>query len=84
MWEYIPQKIKGFSAINKTDLSVFETSTRVGTYNINHSLGTGQFAEVKMCTDTRTGKQCAVKSMKKEKVCARLLEASHMFTHQPY
>ncbi|GMH68900.1 hypothetical protein TrST_g3181 [Triparma strigata] len=67
MWEYIPSKIKGFEELGDTNISVFESSTRIGDYTIGGLLGEGQFADVKLATSSKNHK-LAVKIMRKDRV----------------
>ncbi|GMI06397.1 hypothetical protein TrLO_g3734 [Triparma laevis f. longispina] len=68
MWEYIPSKIKGFEELGETNISIFESSTRIGDYTIGELLGEGQFADVKLATSSKSSRKLAVKIMRKDRV----------------
>jgi serine/threonine protein kinase len=73
LWEFLPsQDYKdtpgNFSALNEANLSVFESPNRISHYMIGSLLGEGQFANVKLCTDTITQRQFAAKIINKRKV----------------
>ena len=76
LWDYIPnhcidkinQKDSCFGEISKVDPTIFETSGRIGDYNIGELLGEGQFADVKLCTHIKTNQKLAVKVLQKSKV----------------
>ncbi len=55
IWYYIPRAIKKFPDISSPDLSLFETSSRVGDYKIGDTIGEGQFADVKVAVRLRAG-----------------------------
>jgi len=68
LWEYIPAKVKVFRDVERTNMSIFESETAVGSYKIGALLGTGQFANVHVSTNDKIEKKLAVKIMKKDKV----------------
>mmetsp|Transcript_28657 Transcript_28657/g.57332 ORF Transcript_28657/g.57332 Transcript_28657/m.57332 type:complete len:736 (+) Transcript_28657:30-2237(+) len=68
MWEYIPSKVKGFEQLGDTNVSIFESASRIGDYKIGKLLGEGQFADVKLATCSKSSTQLAVKIMRKDRV----------------
>lgn len=60
--------INPFSELDQVNHSIFETSNRIGNYEIGNILGEGQFANVRLGTDLSTNKPCAVKIMNKSKI----------------
>jgi len=57
-----------FSELDQIDHSIFETSNRIGNYEIGEILGEGQFADVRLGTELSTHETCAIKIMKKGKI----------------
>ena len=74
LWEFIPSQHchkevhDGFSELGNVNLSVFESPNRISHYMIGPILGEGQFANVKLCINTVTQKQYAVKVINKKQV----------------
>ena len=61
-------QIKGFDELEETNVSIYESSTRIGEYKIGEILGEGQFADVKLARKRDSDKVLAVKIMRKDKV----------------
>ena len=73
LWDFIPSQhndipLNDFSELGNVNLSVFESPNRIGNYDIGSLLGEGQFANVKLCTNSVTKKEYAVKVINKKKV----------------
>lgn len=54
--------------LGETNISIFESSTRIGDYTIGELLGEGQFADVKLATSSKSSRTLAVKIMRKDRV----------------
>ena len=69
LWNFIPT-ITGpdFAELGTTDHTVFETSDRIGDYDLGCMLGEGQFSDVRRCTQASTKMEFAVKIMRKNKI----------------
>jgi serine/threonine protein kinase len=72
LWEFIPSQhndnFNSFSELENVNLSVFETPNQISNYLIGPLLGEGQFAKVKLCINTITQNQYAMKVINKRKV----------------
>lgn len=72
LWEFIPtqnyHEFKNLSELGGMNLSVFETPNCISSYSIGTILGEGQFATVKLCTNTTNRKEYAVKIINKRKM----------------
>ena len=49
-------QIKGFDELGETNISIFESPTRIGGYKIGELLGEGQFADVKLAVKNNSDK----------------------------
>ena len=72
LWDFIPthnyHEFKNFSELGGINASVFETPNQISNYSIGSLLGEGQFATVKLCKNTITNKEYAVKIISKRKM----------------
>ncbi len=70
LWDVIPSlnNETNFRELAFTNHSIFETNDQVGDYHIGLLLGEGQFADVRLCTNTISKKQFAMKIIAKAKV----------------